>query len=111
MRKSIVDRIGILETNYRTVLDEKSFIQASREVETMVNALDEKYNSPEEVAKRKAFYDEVCRIGELRRQAFERGESMEQYPLPWEKDKNPDEESWVQKIMDEVEQAVGNQYG
>lgn len=42
------------------------------------------YNSPEEKAKREAWYKECKRIGELRRQAFMRGEPMDNYPMPWE---------------------------
>ena len=40
------------------------------------------YMSPEETAKRKANYEELQKIGEQRKAAFYKGESMP--PLPWE---------------------------
>lgn len=43
------------------------------------------YNSPEEVAKRKAGYAELQRIGELRRMDFYAGRDMDKcHPLPWQ---------------------------
>ena len=56
-----------------------------KEIETAMDEIQREYNSPEEIAKREAWYQEVQRIGELRRNAFLNGESMEAYPLPWEK--------------------------
>ena len=47
------------------------------------------YNSPEEKAKREEWYKEVKRIGELRGEAFRRGEPMSNYPLPWENETDP----------------------
>ena len=41
------------------------------------------YHTPEAAAEREAFYNEVQRIGALRREAHQRGESMDAYPLPW----------------------------
>jgi hypothetical protein len=44
----------------------------------------ERYNSPEEVAKRKAEYEELQRIGELRRMDCLCGRDMDKcHPLPW----------------------------
>lgn len=43
------------------------------------------YNSPEAVAQRQAEYEELQRIGELRRQDFECGRNMDEcHPLPWQ---------------------------
>lgn len=44
----------------------------------------EEYNSPEAVAQRKAEYEELQRIGELRRMDFLCGRDMDKcHPLPW----------------------------
>ena len=56
-----------------------------KEVERIFLDLKEEYNSPEEKAKREAEYRELQEIGELRGQAFARGEPMDSIPLPWEK--------------------------
>ena len=61
------------------------FEERVREVEAIFREYEEEYNSPEAKAKREAEYQELKRIGELRRQAFMRGEPMDKYPLPWEK--------------------------
>lgn len=53
-------------------------------VERIVDEFVDEYNSPQAVAQRKAEYREIQTIGEQRRQAFARGESMNNYPLPWE---------------------------
>ena len=46
----------------------------------------ERFNSPEEVAKRKAEYEEIQRIGELRRMDFYSGRDMDKcHPLPWQR--------------------------
>lgn len=43
------------------------------------------YNSPEAAAKRQAEYEELQRIGELRRMDFECGRNMDEcHPLPWQ---------------------------
>lgn len=57
-----------------------------KETRELIDRIMAEYNTPEAEAKRKADYQEICRIGELRRQAYMRGEPMDQYPLPWEKD-------------------------
>lgn len=56
-----------------------------REVEAYMQELTDEYNAPEARAKREAEYQEMHRIGALRKAAFERGEPMDKYPLPWEK--------------------------
>lgn len=103
MKYNTLKRLEKLESAYQATVEDKRFRQAQEEVKAIVDALTERYNSPEEKAKRKAEYEEICRIGELRREAFRRGEDMDQYPLPWEKDKDSDEDSWIQRIMDEIE--------
>ena len=59
--------------------------QRVREVEAYMQEITEEYNTPEAKAKREAEYQEMHRIGALRKAAFERGEPMSNYPLPWEK--------------------------
>lgn len=57
--------------------------QRLKEVSEIVNKYQDEYNSPEAVAQREADYQEICRIGQLRGEAFRRGEPMDRYPLPW----------------------------
>lgn len=57
--------------------------QRLKEVSEIVKKYQDEYNSPEAVAQRKADYQEICRIGQLRGEAFRRGESIDRYPLPW----------------------------
>ena len=54
-------------------------------IKARLNKIRTKNNTPEAKAKREADYQEMRRIGELRRQAYERGEPMSNYPLPWER--------------------------
>ena len=66
-------------------LTEAQFRERVREVEDIVNGYVEEYNAPEARAKREAEYQEMQRIGALRKAAYDRGEPMDKYPLPWEK--------------------------
>lgn len=66
-------------------LTEAQFRERVREVEDIVNGYIEEYNAPEARAKREAEYRELQRIGALRKAAYDRGESMDAYPLPWER--------------------------
>ena len=59
--------------------------QRVREVEAYMQEITDEYNSPEARAKREAEYQEMHRIGALRKAAYDRGEPMDKYPLPWEK--------------------------
>jgi hypothetical protein len=61
--------------------------KAMAEVKAYVDEFSEQFNSEPERQKRAAEYAEVQRIGELRKQAFLNGESMDKYPLPFEKEK------------------------
>lgn len=64
------------------------FEERVREVQEYMQKACDEYNSPAAVARRKAEYEELQRIGDLRRQAFYSGRPMSDYPLPWEKDCN-----------------------
>lgn len=56
------------------------------ELEAYFAELEAKYNSPEEEAKRRAEYEELQRIGELRRMDCLCGRDMDEcHPLPWQK--------------------------
>lgn len=58
---------------------------APGELEAWVEEAVREYNSPEAKAKRQAEYEELQRIGELRRQDFECGRDMDKcHPLPWQ---------------------------
>ena len=58
------------------------------EVEAAFDAAQREYNSPEAVAKRKADYEELQRLGELRRMDFYCGHDMDLcHPLPWQQAK------------------------
>ena len=58
--------------------------QTVKEMEMLMKEIQDEYNSPEEVKKREAEYQRIQEIGRLRKQAYERGESMDKYPLPWQ---------------------------
>ena len=64
---------------------EAQFRERVREVEELVQAMTDEYNTPEAKAKREAEYQELQRIGAQRKAAYDRGESMDAYPLPWER--------------------------
>jgi len=56
------------------------------ELEAYFAEIEAKYNSPEEEAKRRAEYEELQRIGELRRMDCLCGRDMDEcHPLPWQK--------------------------
>lgn len=64
---------------------EAQFRERVREVEALVLSMEEEYNTPEAKAKREAEYQELQRIGAQRKAAYDRGEPMSNYPLPWER--------------------------
>lgn len=66
-------------------LTEAQFLERVREVEETVQGFVEEYNSPEAKADRERKYQELQRIGEQRKAAYDRGEDMSKYPLPWER--------------------------
>ena len=58
---------------------------APGELERAFQSMVEEYNSPEGKARRRAEYEELQRIGELRRRDFECGRNMDEcHPLPWQ---------------------------
>ena len=61
--------------------------QTVKEMEMLMKEIQDEYNSPEEVKKREAEYQRAREIGRLRQQAYERGEDMSAYPLPWQTNK------------------------
>ena len=65
-------------------LTEKEFKQRVQEVEELVQGFTDEYNSPGARAERQRQYEELQHIGEQRAAAFNRGEPMSNYPLPWE---------------------------
>ena len=58
--------------------------QTVKEMEMLMKEIQDEYNSPEETKKREEEYQRIQEIGRLRKQAYERGESMDKYPLPWQ---------------------------
>ena len=66
-------------------LTEAQFRERVREVEEIMQGFIEEYNSPEAKAERERQYQELKEIGAKRAAAYERGEPMSNYPLPWEK--------------------------
>lgn len=58
------------------------------ELEAAFAEMEREYNSPEAAAKRKAEYEELRRLGELRRMDFYCGRDMDAcHPLPWQQAK------------------------
>ena len=81
--------MGIDPAEVRTKLERnptpEEQIAMREELDRWVQEEVERYNSPEEVAKRKAWYEEVQRIGELRRMDCLCGRDMDKcHPLPWQ---------------------------
>ena len=81
--------MGIDPAEVRTKLERKPTPEEQaamrEELDAWVKAEVERYNSPEEVAKRKAEYEELQRIGELRRMDCLCGRDMDKcHPLPWQ---------------------------
>ena len=61
--------------------------QNVKEVARLMAEAQAEYNSPEEEKKREEEYQRAREIGRLRQQAYERGEDMSAYPLPWQTNK------------------------
>lgn len=78
-------RLKKLENIEGTKSDKAAFSERVKEVEKIFESFEEKYNSEQAQRERAAEYAEIQRIGELRKQAFLNGESMDKYPLPFEK--------------------------
>lgn len=58
----------------------ETFLETRMFVQEMVR----RYNTPEARAQREKEYQELLRIGKLRKAAYDRGESWDAYPPPWE---------------------------
>ena len=82
--RRIDTRISILERDIQKIATEKNTQKAVEELEQWHRAMVAKYNSAEEKAKRSREYKELQEVGRLRKLAFDRGEPMSKYPLPWE---------------------------
>ena len=66
--------------------DNRPLSEKVDELQAAFAEMQEQYNSPEEEAKRKAEYEELQRIGELRRMDFYCGRDMDEcHPLPWQR--------------------------
>ncbi len=94
------DRIGLEEmhkvfaemtgTEVRTELERNPTPaeqkQMRADLERWVQESEEEYNSPEAVAQRQKEYEELQKIGELRRMDFMCGRNMDEcHPLPWQR--------------------------
>lgn len=66
------------ETNKKYISEETRL-----EVAKLIEEIEKEYNSPEAIKQRKEKYNELQHIGQLRKEAYERGESMDIYPLNW----------------------------
>ena len=82
--KRIDTRISLLEKYIRKIATEQNTQKTIEELEQWHRAMVAKYNSVEEKAKRSREYEELQEVGRLRKLAFDRGEPMSKYPLPWE---------------------------
>lgn len=82
--KRIDTRLEILERDIQKIATEQNTQKTIEELEAWYRAMISKYNSTEEKAKRNREYEELQEVGRLRKLAFDRGEPMSKYPLPWE---------------------------
>lgn len=82
--KDYEKRLKKLENIERTKSENAAFYERVKEVKQIFEGIIEEYNSEQEQQKRAVEYAEIQRIGELRKQAFLNGESMDKYPLPFE---------------------------
>jgi len=78
---NIAERLQRLERRQPFVLDTEAAL--------LIDAAILQYNTPEAEAERDTLYLDIQQIGQQRRDAYQRGEPMQSYPLPWESE--PDE--------------------
>lgn len=87
--ESLKNRTRKAQANANAVTDlkrkEALFKETVKEVETIVQGYKDKYNTAEARAKREKEYQELQEIGAKRAAAFQKGEPLSNYPLPWEK--------------------------
>ena len=68
-------------------LTDEQFRERCREIREYMQGIENEYNSEEAQEERRQEYEKCQRIGALRRQAYENGEDMSAYPLPWQTNK------------------------
>lgn len=83
--KNYEKRLKKLEDTKRIEIDDAAFRKRVAEVEQIFESYAAEYNSEQAQRERAAEYAEIQRIGELRKQAFLNGESIDKFPLPFEK--------------------------
>lgn len=60
-----------------------SIKKSNEDISEMMGQIMDEYNSEEAKAERQRKYEELLRIGKLRKQAFDSGKRMDLYPVPW----------------------------
>ena len=65
-------------------LTDEQFRERCREIREYMQGIENEYNSEEAQEERRQEYEKCQKIGALRRQAYENGEDMSAYPLPWQ---------------------------
>ena len=68
-------------------LTDEQFRERCREIREYMQGIENEYNSEEAQEERRQEYEKCQKIGALRRQAYENGEDMSAYPLPWQTNK------------------------
>ena len=80
---------GSLHFRIERLIPPRNRAELNKRLDEVQKAFDEvaaEYNSPEAKAQRKAEYEELQRLGELRRMDFLTGRDMDkEHPLPWTK--------------------------
>lgn len=65
-------------------LNDEQFRERCKEIREYMQGIEDEYNTEEAQEERRQEYEKCQRIGALRRQAYENGEDMSAYPLPWQ---------------------------
>ena len=65
-------------------LTDEQFRERCREIREIMQSVEDEYNSDEKQQEREEEYRKVQEIARQRQMAFERGESMDKFPLPWQ---------------------------
>ena len=84
MKAGVLNRLAELEEKKQTEDDGARFLLAVKDVGEWFEERKAAYNSPEAIREREEIYTESKKTGLLRKTAFYRGESMKNFPLPWE---------------------------
>lgn len=85
LMKRLNTRLESLERDIRKITIDQDTQQAVAELEAWHKNMVMKYNSVSERDRRHRKYKELQKLGKLRKQAFDQGDPMAKYPLPWEK--------------------------